>query len=515
MIRAGASKQPKLRAPMANLQSGQLLGTYRIVRLLGEGGMGAVYEAKQEPLGRRVALKVLHAEFAEDADATTRFFNEAKILSRLEHLSIVQVSDFGQTPEGITYLVMEFLRGESLASKLDKLTARGENLSVIAGLQLAWQVADVLAVAHAQGIVHRDLKPDNLMLVEDALAPGGLRVKILDFGIAKLTDPKQRGLTKTDTQTVMGTPMYMSPEQCAGAGGVDDRTDVYSLGCVLYQALAGRPPFVAEGAGQLIGMHLFQHPPALSSVASRVPTTVAELVHRLLTKEKTKRPSMSEVADDVGKLLSKLSGAGPVVRSRTSAGQDETQVHVRPSGGAASTLGRALGERTAWTSPRVRNLLLGGFSLAIFGAAIFLLFRLRQTDSPVVLSPLPANPPAATVAALPIPSSPTARTIHWRVDTEPSNAAVFDSSGVELGRTPWIHEQQAASGEFRLAVHHEGYVDTTISLDLSSDAVRRVILNRKPSSFPKKIPAKGVSNALGTHPATSSGKKPGKISYED
>lgn len=490
---------------MANLQHGQVLGTYRIVRLLGEGGMGAVYEAKQEPLDRRVALKVLHAEFAEDADATTRFFNEAKILSRLEHLSIVQVSDFGQTPEGITYLVMEFLRGESLSSKLDKLTARGENLSVIAGLQLAWQVADVLAVAHAQGIVHRDLKPDNLMLVEDALAPGGLRVKILDFGIAKLTDPKQRGLTKTDTQTVMGTPMYMSPEQCAGAGGVDDRTDVYSLGCVLYQALAGRPPFVAEGAGHLIGMHLFQNPPALSSVAPRVPSAVAELTHRLLIKEKAKRPRMSEVADDIGKLLSKLSGAGPVVRSRLLSGRDESQVRHSLSMGPASTLGKAIGERSGWASTQVRNLLIGGLSLATLGVALLLLVRLRHVDSQTLRSSEPTD--VGSVTASPATSP---RTIRWRIDSEPSNAAVLDAKGLELGRTPWVHERKAASGEFVLSIHHDGYLDAAVAMDQSASAARRFALTRKPTSTGKKSSARA-----GSQPSPGAGKKSGKISYED
>lgn len=151
------------------------------------------------------------------------------------------------------------------------------------------------------------LKPDNLMLVEDALAPGGLRVKILDFGIAKLTDPKQRGLTKTDTQTVMGTPMYMSPEQCAGAGGVDDRTHVYSLGCVLYQALAGRPPFVAGGCGSFDRNAPL--PESASAILSSATCTFCRgrADSQIAHQEKAKRPRMSEVADDIGKLLSKLS----------------------------------------------------------------------------------------------------------------------------------------------------------------------------------------------------------------
>lgn len=172
---------------MSTYSEGQRVGSYRIVRLIGEGGMGAVYEARHEALERRVAIKTLRPEYARDEQAVARFFNEARVLSRLEHPSIVQASDFGQAPDGTAYLVMEYLRGQSLARRISLLQERGERLSVVAVLQLAWQVADVLSIAHRQGIIHRDLKPDNLMLVADPASPGGERVKVLDFGIAKLT----------------------------------------------------------------------------------------------------------------------------------------------------------------------------------------------------------------------------------------------------------------------------------------------------------------------------------------
>lgn len=133
------------------------IGPYRIVRLLGEGGMGVVYEARQESLDRRVALKTLHPEYARQQEQVARFFNEAKVLSKLEHPSIVQVSDFGTTSDGTVYLVMEFLRGESLRHRLSAVMERGERLPVAQVLQIAWQVADVLAVAHAMGVVHRDV----------------------------------------------------------------------------------------------------------------------------------------------------------------------------------------------------------------------------------------------------------------------------------------------------------------------------------------------------------------------
>lgn len=367
--------------------------------------MGAVYEARQDPLDRRVALKILHPEYASNKESVARFFNEAKVLTRLEHPSLVQVFDFGNAPDGTAYLVMEYLRGQSLGQRL----ATGDGrLAVVAALQVGWQVADVLAVAHSQGVVHRDLKPDNLMLVADPIAPGGERVKVLDFGIAKLIGAEDRGGAKTDTHAVMGTPMYMSPEQCGGAGGVDAKTDVYSLGCVLYQALAGRPPFVAEGAGQLIGMHLFQTPPSLISLAPKVPPQVAELVHHLLTKDKAQRPSMSDAADEIGQLLSKMSGGGAVVRSRSPASTDPDATRPidflpRPF----TTLGQSIGQRSkaGVKDRRILAMLLAG--LAVVGAmAAHTLFRGRPVPGTGVTQPAPVIPAALRATPSPPPAVP-------------------------------------------------------------------------------------------------------------
>ena len=393
------------------------IGPYRIVRLLGEGGMGAVYEARQEPLDRRVALKTLHPEYARNQEAVARFFNEAKVLSKLEHPSIVQVSDFGHTPDGIAYLVMEYLRGESLAHRLAGLAELRERLPLIAALQFTWQVADILAVAHAQGIVHRDLKPDNLMLVADPVAPGGERVKILDFGIAKLTKSGDRIGVKTDTQAVMGTPMYMSPEQCAGAGGVDAKTDVYSLGCVLYEALAGRPPFVAEGAGQLIGMHLFQTPPPLSSFAPKVPTTIAELVHRLLTRDKAQRPSMSETCDELGRILSKLSGGGNAVRSRPPASTDPDATRALLVARPSTTLGQSIGQ-WGFSSPRRRSLLVASVAGLVLASLLAVLLRSGRhpihtaiPTQPADTQTLAASPRDSVTLSLPISPMPLEKPI--------------------------------------------------------------------------------------------------------
>ena len=372
---------------MAVLTEGQRLGAYRIVRLLGEGGMGAVYEARQEPLERRVALKTLHADHAKSKEFIARFFNEAKVLSRLEHPSLVQVSDFGHAADGTAYLVMEYLRGQSLARRIRDLSEGGKRLPVETALHVCVQVADVLAMAHGQGIVHRDIKPENLMLVGDPVAPGGERVKVLDFGIAKLTD--DRGGVKTATNQVMGTPAYMSPEQCAGAGGVDAQTDVYALGCVLYELLAGRTPFVADGPGRLIGMHLFQEPPSLLSVAPQSPPEIAELVHRMLRKEKTQRPRMKETAGELARHLSKQTGGRVEVRALPPGRGGADEGNAQAKGAQASTIGRSIGQRVKQPSATRSGLVFGGVGVLVMGLVVAVWIGTRPGSKPQVQATKP------------------------------------------------------------------------------------------------------------------------------
>ena len=209
---------------------GSQLGSYRLIRQLGDGGMGTVYEGLNEGIERHVAIKVLHPAFARDPEAVTRFVNEARAVNRIEHPSLVQIHEHNRLPDGTTYIVMELLQGETLAQRLSR--QKGP-LSASVASHIAWQVATALSAAHAKQIVHRDIKPSNLMLVPDPLGPDGERVKILDFGIAKLQTAHRDHVTAD--RAVMGTPLYMSPEQCEEAGSVDGKSDVYSLGCILFE----------------------------------------------------------------------------------------------------------------------------------------------------------------------------------------------------------------------------------------------------------------------------------------
>lgn len=373
------------------LKEGQQLGPYRIVRLLGEGGMGAVYEARQEPLDRRVAIKTLHAEHAKNKESIARFFNEAKVLSRLEHPSIVQVSDFGYADDGAAYLAMEYLRGQSLAARLRELSIRGERLALATALQVCVQVADVLGVAHGEGIVHRDLKPENLMLVADPVAPGGERVKVLDFGIAKLTTD-QSGV-KTGTDQMMGTPAYMSPEQCAGAGGVDAQTDVYALGCVLYELLAGKRPFVADGLGLLLAMHMFEEPTPLISIVPALPAPVAELVHRMLRKDKKQRPTIQEVARDLSNLLSSEPSRLEVLRELHAVKLEQIASSSLPTAAQVSTIGRSNGQQETGSTGAKTGIRVSIVGLAMVAGVVGLWMTLEPLQK--------ARPASATQIVVP------------------------------------------------------------------------------------------------------------------
>lgn len=494
---------------MTALVEGDRIGPYRIIRLLGAGGMGVVYEARQEPLNRRVALKTLHAQYVADQDLAARFFNEAKVLSCLEHPSIVQVCDFGHTPSGTAYLVMEYLRGQSLS---ERLQSQGGSLPWVAALQLGWQVAEVLTIVHAQGVIHRDLKPDNLMLVADPVAPGGERVKVLDFGIAKLLNKTERGGIRTNTQAVMGTPMYMSPEQCAGAGGVDGKSDVYSLGCVLYLILSGRPPFIAEGAGQLIGMHLYAEPPALAALAEQVPPAVIALVHWMLTKDKRLRPSMAETVEALGLLLATLSGVGlalPPRPLRVARADSTLPLLARKE---STTLGQSSGQqrkrKSGW-----RQLLFASAAGLLLVAIISTSWRSHAREK---LGPKPAavaasvSVPAAPVANYPARVPAAAEMVRWEVSTIPPGAAVLDDQGNQLGNTPWTQEFPARAGTVKLSLRSDGYREEVLALVGDADASQQLKLTRIPQS--KSVRAKLPANPPSHRPTS---KSTPEITYEN
>jgi len=245
----------KIEAPASSADSivGKAIGKYRVIRMIGEGGMGRVFLAEHVLLGRKMALKMLLPEFAGSKNAIRRFFHEARAVSQLAHENIIQITDFVEEIGGLNYYVMEYLDGFSLHS----LIRTEKMIPAERAVRIAGQVCDALAAVHAVGIIHRDLKPENIFLLDKASRPDF--VKLLDFGVAKLVDANGKSLKITKAGVVLGTPEYMAPEQAA-AKPLDHRADIYAMGVILYLMMTGRVPFSAQSVGQLLVKQMTQKP---------------------------------------------------------------------------------------------------------------------------------------------------------------------------------------------------------------------------------------------------------------
>jgi len=284
-VHSGALDKPNDAVSEALLGS-VLDGRYRVIRKVAEGGMGAVYEAEQIALGRRVAIKTLHAHLANDEEMVVRFRREAMATTKIGHPNIVEVVDLGELPGGFLYLVLEFLEGRDL-SRL--LKAEGP-LSIGRACRILLQVCDGMGAAHVHGIVHRDLKPENVFLVEGSQpATAADRVKVVDFGVSKI---KEAGVdSKTRTGTALGTPYYMAPEQAQGLKTVDHRADIYAIGVMLYRMLTGHYPFDDESYPMLVIKICTEAPPPASTWRADIPEGLADLLDRTLSKDPGERPA--------------------------------------------------------------------------------------------------------------------------------------------------------------------------------------------------------------------------------
>jgi len=476
-----------------------LLGNYRVVEQLGEGGMGVVYVGSHETLGRRVVVKVLKRELSAKADMVRRFFNEAQATTAIHHPGIVQVFDFGTTPDGRAYFVMELLEGQTLAARLER-----RRLEDVECCRIGRQVANVLQATHAAGITHRDLKPDNLFLVPDPEVPGGERVKVLDFGIAKLAGETQVSGVKTRTGAIMGTPVYMSPEQCRGAGAVDARSDIYSLGCILFEMACGRPPFVGEGAGEIVGAHLHVPPPAPQDLAPGMSPELANLIARMLAKRPEARPqTMAAVGQALDEILAGLEGAP---RRAPTHGPARVRVHtpVTQLAPASTTLSSSAGTASMRAAGPARRRMFAIGGIVVAGAAAGALVAIAIPGSgpgssssgsppataapeaklppevaeagpaspPATVTPtLPPTPPAAPASTPPAPPAATTPTppappeppadVEVAIDSTPPGASVLLAGSV-LGKTPFRGTLPHGERDMTLVVRLRGYSDRTI-----------------------------------------------------
>ncbi|HUH01664.1 MAG TPA: serine/threonine-protein kinase [Kofleriaceae bacterium] len=364
---------------------GQTIGSYRILSQLGEGGMGTVFRATHVETGAAAAVKVLLSELSGNDQIVRRFFNEAKAIKMIEHPGIPVIYDFG-LHEGRAYIVMELLAGQDLNHHL----FHQKKLPVAEVVELTRQFAEVLAAAHEHKIVHRDLKPDNIFVVPDATKPGGARVMLLDFGIAKLA-PEDAGVA-TRTGMVLGTPAYMAPEQCLGAKKADHRTDLYAMGCIMFHMLTGRPPFEGNGPGQIMTAHIATPAPSVRSLEPMVPDVISVLIANLLEKDPDKRPqSAREVratldGDPAASTL--VPASGMMSPFRASAAQAPSPVNTPVplttpapvSGPHHAPQSPVTGTTESRAVPRKRGLLIGGAVLGGIAAVVAAVVLLAGGD---------------------------------------------------------------------------------------------------------------------------------------
>jgi hypothetical protein len=421
---------------IADAMIGRAIGNYVVRRMLGQGGMGTVYFAEHPGIGKRVALKVLHAEFASQPEIVNRFFHEAKAVNDIQHPNIVDIIDFGTLPPPspadppIVYFFMEYLEGTSLTD----LLRRESPLPCPRAMAIALQIADALAASHRTGIIHRDLKSDNVMLVSRQQQDF---VKLLDFGIAKMVG-NSTSSQRTRTGIVMGTPQYMSPEQCEGRSTIDHRTDIYALGIVLYQMLTGRVPFYGDSFGEVLVQQMAIPPLAPSLIAPQISAHLEQVVLKALEKRAEHRYARMEdmilaLRDPVPYVEARGGCAGflvsPVLRDPALVGSRAAMVMFATGQPVSTTLGGSAAQTAAQTaaparSRTARTIKIGLAAGVVAILAIGLAVTARQ-DRPATA---PGGSAAQVAASDPAAASPTASAQPAAAPAPPAAAAPSPSA---------------------------------------------------------------------------------------
>jgi serine/threonine-protein kinase len=391
---------------------------YTVEAELGSGGFGAVYRARHVVLGRPVALKVLHPSRASDVEVVQRFLREARAIAGLGSPNIVQVLDADVASDGRAFLAMELLEGEDLAHRL----GRGR-MPKHEAMRIARDVLAALHVAHGQGVVHRDLKPGNVFL---ARQPSGETIaKVLDFGISKVrTESPADELTRTGT--ILGTPQYMAPEQFKSSKDVDARADLYSVGVLLYEALAGRLPYGGTTLHAIIAAKLTETPPPIGQAAPDVPQAVADVVMRALANEPEHRyQSAAEMDAAIAAVEARVSAPGVTMSGKSTSVRPAPIASVPPSRDAPAPPGRA-GRIVGWVLGIGAAMVMAGVLIAallVLGAVV----GWRRFAAPA-----PAIPPApVTSAPLPTVAAPVPALVPVP-DSRPPPTAAPSADGVHL-----------------------------------------------------------------------------------
>ncbi|MCE9573401.1 MAG: protein kinase [Deltaproteobacteria bacterium] len=455
---------------------------YQITRKIGQGGMGAVYEAQHTLIGKRVAVKVLLDKYARKEQVVARLEQEARLASSIGHEHIIDITDFGTTSDGRTFVVMEFLEGESLAECLH----REGPLPEARILNIVAQVGSALSAAHAKGVVHRDVKPENVFLLRRKDKD---YVKVVDFGISKSmrqTEPGEDESPRlTQTGMVLGTPLYMSPEQARGDEELDARIDVYALGVIMYELATGRVPFTGGNYLSIISQVLNDDPIPPRTLRPELSAEFDAVVLRAMAKERDDRyASTDELVADVTALLDDPS-------------RSTQRARILPPRKA----GRRGGLRIlAWVV---------GVSVVI-AAVVFSVSMMmgggpNKGVSPMVTPPPPdaAPPPAPPDAAPP----PAVEVVKIPIDSKPTGATIYEG-GREIGKTPTTYDAPLGNDKVSLIAELAGYDDATFTVNPIVDKDRKpsdpvmVRLSKPQGGAPKKIPKRPPGG--GAHPGSGS-----------
>lgn len=481
---------------------GQRIGKYSIVRKLGEGGMGAVYLAQHAQIGTRAAIKVLLPRHSHNRNVVRRFFNEARATAKIKHPGLVEVFDFGELEDGSSYLVMEWLEGETLGARISH-----RSLGPALTAEIGRQIALAVQAAHAHGIVHRDLKPENVFLVSDSDMPHGVRVKVLDFGVAKL---RANGpIDRTASALLLGTPAYMAPEQCRGAASVDHRADIYAIGCVLFEMACGRCPFAYDNWADLITAHMTEQPPDPLAIVPSIPLDLRDTILRCLAKSPAARYAQSS---DLADALLGLTGRRRRSRGRRGGGERVEPTRIDPELAGRIAMAVASDEESFAEEPTVprstvripkQSTLSGSASeslnrptrgrsklgsaalvVALAGAALLIGAIAGRVGHPVkasartVAAAMPAAPNEVTRRATDPPAPPRlSAQVTMRIDSVPSGAEVI-CAGLVLGLTPLVLPSKAAPGTALVEIRLTGFATERLELPTDQNVEKTVRLHK-------------------------------------
>lgn len=466
-----------------DLEAGEEVGEYRIESRLGHGAFGTVYKATHPLIGKVVAIKVLATKFSVDPEMVSRFAAEARATNEIRHRNIIDIFSFGKLPDGRQYYVMEYLDGEPLDALIDRVG----NLSLADALPILRPIAKALDAAHAKGIAHRDLKAENIFLGRDS--DGQLFPKLLDFGIAKLMGREEALKHKTRTGAPIGTPYYMSPEQCRGKD-VDHRTDIYAFGVLVYRMLTGVYPFDGDDYMAILMQQITAEPPPLSTHLPDLPSTIGDVVLWLLAKEPSERPAdlrsavhaLEQAANDAGLDI------GPAIAwdvQSTSGGKAYQTQPPRRTNVVATPIATAPTMAPPSTK-KSRAPLYGGIAAAVVvlaGVGMFALGGSKNPKKPApAVEPTPAPAPVQ-VAPTPTPAPPPApppipTTAIITVAGVPDGTEVLVGSKV-VGVAPGPVQLDRSSAAVVLTFRADGYLPASKSIVPDADKPLDVTLKKK------------------------------------